>query len=373
MPDSTIDGTRSGGYGGRPMKPLLTTIALLAMLGGARVAAAQDLVDIQVVAAGMSVAGVEVYVLALGEPFLVGETDAEGVVAAPADLVGLEPGDRLEVHQVVCAAERAVLLVPSDESAEDECARRRDEDPTCGCGPLGGARWGGRVSVDLVAETPMADVAPDEEPGEEPRDEPEGYDEPGVGGILWTAAAGAGWSSWPNLDKACNAEPGARTCELDAEAPTFRAALEARRPGFPLSLMAAFGYTTGLAVDQTFDATTNPLDPRRNVAELDVFTFEGYGVGRFAATPTVGIFAALGYVWAHDRIEATTTYGVEGPGVDDRSSSGGRFGARAGADWWPDGRSWGLRFEAGGMTGDEDNIDAAWSAGAMLLVPLGGR
>jgi len=373
MPDPTIDGTRSGGYGGRPVTRLSASAALLLALG-AGPAAAQELVNIEVTAAGMSLAGVEVYVLALGEPFLVGETDAEGIVAAPGDLVGLQPGERLQVQQVVCAAERAVLLVPSDQSAGDECARRRAEDPTCECGSLGTVRWDETVAVDLVAEaTPMADVPP-AEVEEDDDDDVAAWDEPGIGGILWTLAAGAGWSSWPNLDKACASEPDALTCELDAEVPTFRAAVEARRPGFPLSLMAAFGYTTGLGLDQTFNESTNPLEPRRNVADLDVFTIEGYGMGRFAASPTVGVFAALGYVWAHDRIEVTTTFGpTGGSGTDERSSSGGRFGARAGVDWWPGNRSWGVRLEAGGMTGDEDNIDASWSAGAMLLVPVGGR
>jgi hypothetical protein len=81
---------------------------------------------------------------------------------------------------------------------------------------------------------------------------------------------------------------------------------------------------------------------------------------------------ALGYVWAHDRVTATTTF-ANTTGTDERTASGGRFGARAGADWWPSDRAWGLRLEAGGMTGDEDNIDAAWSVGAMILFAVGGR
>lgn len=346
------------------MKRAAPIVLLALALGAPPVARAQELVDIEVVAAGMSLAGVEIYVLALGEPFLVGETDASGVVSAPPDLVGLEMGDRLDVHQVVCAEGRAVLIVPRDESPEEECRRRRTEDPTCACGDLGTVRWSERVAIDLVsAEPPMAE-------GEPEYDEPE-WDDDGEG-LRWVVGAGAGWSSWPNLDQACAVAPTARTCELDAEAPTFRAAVEARRPDFPISLMGAVGYTTGLTVDMAFDETTNPTNPRRNVAELDVFTFEGYGVGRFAASESVDAFVALGYVWAHDRVETTTTFGGGTTGTDDRTASGGRFGARAGADWWPAGRGWGLRLEAGGMTGDEENIDAAWSAGAMVLFPLGG-
>lgn len=372
MPEAegAIDGKRSGGYGGRPMKRVFSnavaTAALLAFALGAPSARAQELVDIEVVAAGMSLAGVEIYVFALGEAFLVGETDASGVVTAPPDLVGLEPGDRLEVQQLVCAGGRAVLLVPRDEDSEDECRRRRTEDPSCACGSLGEVRWGERVAIDLVsAEPPVADVEPE-------------YDEPdwddGEPGLTWVVGAGAGWSSWPNLDQACAGAPTARTCELEAEAPTFRGSVEARRPDFPISLMGAVGYTTGLTVDQTFDQSSNPLNPRRNVVEMDVLTFEGYGVGRFAASESVSAFVALGYVWAHDRVEATTTFGSSGTtGTDERTASGGRFGGRAGADWWPAGRSWGLRIEAGGMSGDEENIDAVWSAGAMILFALGGR
>ncbi len=341
-----------------PRYPALSFLFLLLALAAAsfvpRGLIAQEIVEVQVVAAGMSVAGVEIYVLALGEPFLVGETDAEGMVAAPADLVGLSAGDRLDVRQVVCAERRAVLLVPRDQDAGQECDRRKAEDPTCDCGSLPRTSWDERVVVDLVSEAPP-----------EPRAEPGRT-------IRWTVGGGAGWSSWPNLENACSAEPLARTCSLDAEGPTFRAAVQAERAGVPLSLMAALGYTPGLGLDQAFDPTTNPLNPVRNVVDLDILTFEGYAVGSFSASETVDAFVAAGYVWAHDRIEATTTYGVEGAsGTDSRTSSGGRFGARAGFDWWPADRVWGVRVEAGGMTGKDDNIDAGWSVGAMFLYPIG--
>jgi hypothetical protein len=329
-------------------------MALAAGLLGARGAAAQEPLEIRVVAAGMTVAGIEVFVLVDGEPWRVGETDADGRVTAPGDLVGLRPGDPIEVHQVICSDDRSVLFVPPDESPESECERRRRGDPSCRCSSLGTVGWGGDVAVDVVAEPTSV---PDYERPGRPR---------------WWAGAGAGWISFPNLDKGCAAAPLAVACELEAEGPTFRVAGEARpRPDFPFSIMGAVGYTPELVIDHLFAASENPRDPRRNVSELEVVTFEGYAVGRFAAFSAADLFLALGYVWAYDRVEATTTFGDGGTATEERADSGGRLGGRAGLDWWSAGGGWGVRLEVGGMTGEEEDIDTSWSAVGMVLVPVG--
>jgi hypothetical protein len=331
-------------------------VAIAALLG-ARGAAAQEPVEIRVVAAGMTVAGVEVFVLVSGEPWRVGATDSDGRVTAPGDLVGLRPGDPLEVQQLVCSEGRSLLFVPSDESADEECRRRRDEDPSCACGSLGTVGWGGNVTVDLVVEPPPVAVR-------EERIRPR-----------WVAAAGAGWSSWPNLDQGCAASPQAIGCQLEAEAPTFRLALEARsRPGSAFSLLGAVGYTPDLVVEHEFAPSPNPREPRRNVSELQVLTLEGYAVGRWGASAALDLFLALGYAWAHNRVEATTTFGTPDlTASEDRSESGGRLAGRAGLDWWSASGGWGARLELGGMTGEQEDVAAGWSAVAMVLLPLGGR
>jgi hypothetical protein len=331
-------------------------IAALWLAVAAGPARAQAPVEIRVVAAGMSVAGIEVYVLVEGEPWALGATDGEGRVTAPGDLVGLRPGDPVEVHQLICAEGRTLLIVPSEESADAECERRRREDGSCDCGSLGIVGWGGDMAIDLVAEEP----------------EPPQRVARGGGRPLWVAGLGAGWSSWPNLDQACAAAPLAASCSLEAEGPTFRASLEARRdPDSPFSLMAAVGFTPNLAVAHAFAPSASPREPRASEAELQVLTFEGYAVGR-ARAAGLDVFLALGYVWAYDRIEATTTFGTAGlTATEDRSDSGGRLGGRAGADWWPAGRRWGARLEVGGMVGEEEDVDAGWSAVGMVLLPLG--
>lgn len=333
----------------------ITVTALAAAALAAGTAAAQEPVEIRVVAAGMTVAGIEVLVLVDGDPWRVGETDADGRVTAPGDLVGLRPGDPIRVHQVICTDDRSILFVPPGESPESECERREREDPSCDCSSLGTVGWGGDVAVDVVAEPPPARARQRQS---RPR---------------WVVGAGAGWSSFPNLDKGCAASPLAVACELEAEGPTFRVAGEARpRPDFPFSIMGAVGYTPELVVDHLFAASDNPRDPRRNVSELEVVTFEAYAVGRVAAFTAADLFLALGYVWAYDRVEATTTFGDDGlTATEERADSGGRLGGRAGLDWWSAGGGWGVRLEVGGMTGEDEDIDTSWSAVGMVLVPVG--
>ena len=353
------------------MEPPLSMrrVALCALAASflATSAAAQEPVEIRVTAAGMTVTGIEVHVLVDGEPWRVGETGPDGRLAAPANLVGLRPGDPGEVHQVVCADDRTLLHAPPGQEPDEECSRRRERNPTCGCGSLGAVAWDRDIAVDLVSEDSPLAARP-------PRDDAIAERPTGAraAGLAWTLAAGAGWSSWPNLEEGCGGALRPAGCRIEAEAPTYRVALEAR-PDFPLSLLAAAGYTSGLVVAQNFGADPNPREPRTNEAELSVLTLEGYAVAR-RPIAAVELFAALGYVWAYETVEATTTFGAAGlTANEERADSGGRLGGRAGLDWWSAHRSWGARLEVGGMTGDGDAIDAQWSAVGMVLVPLGGR
>lgn len=347
-------------------------LAILALAGALTVfgpgrAAGQETVSLRVLEAGRPVPGIEVVVLFLGEAWRVGETRGDGTIVAPIDLVGLEPGDRVGIHRMACGGPPVLVLAPPDEDARAECARRGGRAEACRCREVGSFLWGDDATIDLTGETAAA--RPErrrERPGAAPRD-----------GATWTAAVGGGLASFPDLDLACQpgaAAPPVASCDVEGEAPILRATLEVRpRADMPwLSLAADFGWATGLEVGQAFETSPNPREPRGNLVELDVLTLGGLAVGRWALSPSVDAVLALGYLWAYNRADVTTAFGPPDRTVtEDREDSGGRVGGRVGIDWWRSDR-WGIRLEAGGMVGDEDDTDTSWHVAGLLLLPLGG-
>lgn len=334
-------------------------------------ALAQDVVTIGVLDGGRAAPGIEVQILFLGEAWRVGETDADGRVRAPLDLVGLEPGDRIEAYLFDCGGTRTVTLAPPGEDAAAECERRGGAAMGCGCAALGAFRWGDDTTIELNPRPPGEDPPPLEE-----RAEPRTPREPGALPV-WVLGAGGGVASFTGLDVACEPEPApaVTACDLTAERPTFRAALEFRPwEGVPFALTGDVGWTPDLEVEQTFAATADPRDPQSNRVVMDVLEMGGYGLARWPAGDSVDLWAALGFVWVFNSAEVETRFPPMGGRVtrESREDSGGRLGGRLGLDWWPGARAWGLRLQAGGVGGESGDADTGWHVAALLIFG-GGR
>ncbi|HUP19067.1 MAG TPA: hypothetical protein VM778_03840 [Gemmatimonadota bacterium] len=359
----------------RVPRPLASRISLAACAAAflfAPPTLAQDAVTIRIVDGGRAAPGVEVQVLFLGEAWRVGETDGDGRVRAPVDLVGLERGDRIEVHLFDCGQARTVALVPPDEDPAAECERRGGAAMGCRCAALGAFRWGDDTTIELTPRPPGDAAAPPREDRREPR-RPR---EPGVL-PLWVLGAGGGLASFTGLDVACEPEPAPAVtgCDLTAERPTFRASIEFRPwPDVPFAFAGDVGWTPNLQVEQTFAASADPRDPESNHVVMDVLEMGGYGLGRWSSGGALEVWAALGYVWVFNSADVETRFGPLGSrtALESREDSGGRIGARAGMDWWLEARPWGVRLQAGGMSGEGDDADTAWHVAAMLVFG-GGR
>lgn len=123
----------------------------LALAFGIGPAAAQDDFDIEVVNAGKASADVEVILLANAGKVDLGTTSGDGIVRVPADATALPVGTPVDVYRIECDETVVVVLVgPGERQAlEEECERRRRENPDCECDRIGGFLWGDDVTIDV--------------------------------------------------------------------------------------------------------------------------------------------------------------------------------------------------------------------------------
>jgi hypothetical protein len=237
---------------------------------------------------------------------------------------------------------------------------------------LGEFRWGDDTTIELSPRPPGEAAAPP------PLDRREPQRPRGPRALpVWVVGAGGGLASFTGLDVACDPEPApaVTSCDLTAERPTFRAAVEIRPwRDVPFALAGDIGWTPDLEVEQTFAPTGDPRDPVGNLVVMDVLEAGGYALGRWPSGGAVDAWAALGFVWVFNSADVETRFAPLGSrtALDSREESGGRLGARAGIDIWPGARTWGVRLQAGGTGGEGDDADTAWHVAAMLVVG-GGR
>lgn len=361
--------------------PVVVVLGALLLPGIARPLFAQEPVRLSIVEAGGPAPGIGVFVLVEGEPWEVGETDPAGRLPAPADLVGLEFGDLVAVREIACRERRSIVMVPPGSPGDAACAT---VGPDCDCAPVGAFLWGDDVRIDLSTRSvaaapgeapPRREVA---EPPERRAPEPGPSARPRVtpGGPSWSVAVGGGYAAWPNLDLACgSAGVAVSDCTLTSDGPVARAAVEVRPwPDLPFGVAVDGSFAPGLEVDQTFPpSVSNAGGPSRSVSESDVWAVGGFGVGRVAVREDLEAFLGVGWVWAGARADVTTTFPGELETTDERRDSGGRVAGRAGLEWHKPGAPVGIRVEAGGMTGESDDLLAGWHVGALVVVPLGAR
>lgn len=314
--------------------------------------------------------GVEVLFRMQAEDWTLGRTDAAGRIPLVTVLFDLSPGTRVAVYEAPGATGPAVFLVPPGEPYEAICAGEPN------CRAVGVFAWGDDAVVDLASgDVEVVREAPRTDPvRRRPPFEPMDTRDPSALPRL-RVGIGAGYGVWPNLKDACDREgdPPQSACEVADTRPHIQAILEYRaRPEFGLGL--EMGYTPGLQVEQTFQATSNPLAAVAHAVDLSVLTIGPYGSTGFPVGTDAQLFAAIGFLWAINQGNAATAYDQPARQVsEDRSESGGRLAARAGLDWWSPGRRWGFRFEGGGMSGASDDLDMQWLGAVKLLIGLESR
>ncbi|MGH7565728.1 MAG: hypothetical protein ACREK2_02765 [Gemmatimonadota bacterium] len=129
---------------------LVPALALAIGIGTAR---AQDF-DIGIVNEGKPAAGVEVLLLVNSGKVELGTTVEDGLVQVP-DRSDLAAGTPVDVYAIECDDEVVIVIVgPGEQAAlEEECERRRRENPNCTCRRIGGFMWGDDVTIDVGTDT----------------------------------------------------------------------------------------------------------------------------------------------------------------------------------------------------------------------------
>lgn len=310
-------------------------------LGGPAPASGQAF-DMTILDGGKPVVDAEIVLLASGGKTPLGPTDAGGEAAIPAGLVA--SGTPMEVYAIECDGEVVVVVVPAAERAllEEECERRRAENPACECRRIGGFFWGDDVVIDVGRGV----VRP---PG---RAGPVANGPPAVIGL------GGGIGFFPNLEDVVGDQPDLASTDAPSTALTLRGLFEwAPSPRVPITLGLGGTYNRFGDFSQTFDPMTG--GPTTSAIDFRSYTLDAYALWR----PDPHLGDALGFWFGfggeHVWNEADFTTDFDDPaGVFDgsRSESGWMGNVRAGFDWYFDPRA-GIRFGAAYSRGESGSAD----------------
>lgn len=311
-------------------------------VAGADPAGAQTF-DLSILNAGKPMPDVEIVLLASGGKTPLGTTGADGGIAAPVGPVAR--GTPMEVYAIECDGEVVVVIVPASERAllEEECERRRAENPSCECRRIGAFLWGEGSVIDLGRRV----VRPPGRPGPGPFAGPPANAPPVVVGL------GGGIGLFPNLEDAVGDQPGLASTDAPSSALTLRGLFEyTPSPRLPLTLGLGGTYNRFGEFSQMFDPVAG--GPSTSAIDFRSWGLDGYALWRPAPhrDDRLGFWFGLGgeYVWN----EADFVTGFDDPAGSfdgSRSESGWMGNARIGFDWFFDHRA-GIRF------------GAAWSRGA---------
>ena len=343
---------------GRVRVGFLAFLGLVVMLAAPTGLRAQDF-GLELVDAGKPVPNAEVLLLVNAAKVPLGTTDASGHLTVAMNRADIPRGTPVDVYEIECDGEVVVVIVgPGErEQLEEECERRRRENPNCTCRRIGGFLWGEDVTIDVGRGQVVPRTADRMDYG---------YGD----GRLVQFGGGIGYSRWPHLDRACNLD-GVMGCELSDDRAMFQAILEwywLSRIGVGFEV----NYTPGLEVHHTSFETGGGF-PSRSVTELDVLGAGFLGLVRLPLrSGRTAVFAAFGPMWTVNLGDVRSDYGSRGVFEESRHDPGLRLGGRAGLDWRFGDGPWGSRFEIGGMTGEDPDIDTSWFLGWKLLYHLWG-
>jgi hypothetical protein len=291
---------------------MLVVAWLVAAVGFQDVARGQE---IRVHDAGSPVVDAEISLYLNGIESPVGTTNDEGRRRLRG---GIAEGTPVDVYLNACVdGSIELILAPQTDPGPciDELAAEGDR---CGCRPIGPFIWGGGPVTVNLAPGALTYVA------QRPRPPASQVIRPKI-----QVGAGAGFTSWWNLDKGCQ-QPGALACEVASERPTYQ-----------------------------------------GVIELYPWDWAGFGfVG--VLSENLDLFGAAGLLWVfNDGIVATDFRDPTGRLTDNREDSGLRVAGKGGFNWWFSEGRWGIRGEVSLMSGENPDIDARWGVAGKLLIPIG--
>lgn len=330
--------------------------ATLALVAGIGTALAQDDFDIAIVSGGKAVADVEVLLLASGGKVDLGTSGGEGVVSVPADATNLPVGAPVDVYLIECDDTVVVVLVTAEErgALEEECERRRRENPDCECRRIGGFLWGDDVTIDIGARTVIQGPSTGG-----PTTDGHAFADIQLGVI-------ADYSSYYNWEDVGCDQAGIASCSGDTGVPGVGVYLDYRLGDTPFGLNFEAHYAK-LELDQAFQPDDDL--PIGNTAEVNSWQFQSALVYSHGFSSRIAWFGRLGYAVLHNDGEFTSTYST-GPQSESRSNTASQLLVGTGMHF-PVGENWCVRagvdlttsFDSG--NGDE-NLRASFGVGYRL-------
>lgn len=227
-------------------------VPALALAFGVGTAQAQDF-DIGIVNEGKAAEGVEVLLFVNSGKVDLGTTGQDGLVRVP-DRSDLAAGTPVDVYEIECDGEVVIVIVgPGEQAAlEEECERRRRENPNCTCRRIGGFLWGDDVTIDVATGTVTQAVTADD------------IGSTGIGNF--TLGVAFDLRQMYNLDDVAAQGDGA----TDASATGWA-------PGFQLSAEYRFGGMLSLGIDGAYSRmeTEMTFPQGRQTGDLDYYELGG--------------------------------------------------------------------------------------------------
>lgn len=357
------------------MRKVLIGLTAIVVVSPAGTSRAQTF-DLDILDEGKPASNVEVLALLNQTKVPVGTTDDDGCVEVPVDLADIDEGTPVDVWEIECGDRVVVVLVAPGESIDDECARRKRENPDCECEKIGTFSWGqGNVAVDVgmnsVTRSPTEGPPADEPPGEagrpdavEPRGEPPQVAHPPA------ESDAAWWGSGLHFGVGFN---GRQMLRLEDVVGLADGASDAEATSFAPGLQLFVEYLLWDLVGVGFEGGWSPMETEaRFGGEIQTGGMDYYELGFTTRIgPRLGDrfrpYAAFGLYRAWNKADFALA-GV----TDHRVHKTRRDGVGLGFDYWP-GSRWGLRTEGlYSSTFEDDDADehVRWKFG-LLYRPFG--
>lgn len=328
---------------------------LVALAGFPESAAAQDALDMAVLNQGK----VRVSAVTGGEKEQIAETDDEGRVSLPSDVLNLGKGTPVTVNLATCGGETEVVLVPEGEP--DRTCERAREGGDCDCERLGVIAWGETTSVAIEVTAAGATMTTGGTPAAGAGGAGAAGSGAGGGPPYVRVGFDAGAAFWSEMENAVCGQSGLGACEADESSLVLNPYVEVRPSSLPVYLGVG-GFYSSLSYTQEFG---DPEAPTRAEGDLDATGADLFVRGFLPPEGSLSPWVMGGTTWLRNDATVRFTFPGGETGTEERDESGFRVLAGAGLDWNLAGSLWGrasLKYRGGGG----DDADRDFSVGAGL-------